>query len=995
MPKLSRRARILLIIGVALLLTLIIGSRLLGTYVDWLWYGEVGARSVFATVLTTRILLFFAIGLLVGGSLALCLVIAYRTRPMFVPVTGVEDPLARYRSTITQRAKLFGIGIPVVVGLIAAATGQAQWQVVQLFIHGGSFGQTDPQFGNDIGFYAFTLPFIVWLKNWLFIAIAIAFFASLIAHYVFGGVRIAGRGGQLSKAARMQLAILAGLFVLMKAFAYFFDRYELLFSDRNEKFTGASYTDLNAVLPAKLILLCIAVFCAAAFFVGAFMRNLQLPAIATVLMLLSSIVVGTAWPAIMEQFSVRANAREKEALPIERNIQATRQAYGITPSNVEKENYDPGSVAPTADEVKAQTGTLDNVRLLDPNILSPTFTQLQQGRNFFGFTPRLNLDRYNVDGQVKDYVVAAREINPNGLAAAQRDWINRHLVYTHGNGFVAAPANDVDPAEQAGDQGGYPNFQVSDLTSKGRGGLRVDQPRIYYGELNNDYAIVGSSRGEAPREYDTDTKRYSYNGRGGVPLSSFFNKLVFAAYYGERNFLFSDDIGSNSKIMYKRDPAERVKGVAPWLTVDGDPYPAVVNGRIKWIVDGYTTLDNYPYAQRTELSAVTNDSTNDTNEPGFSRQPEREIGYIRNSVKATVDAYDGSVNLYQVDKNDPVLKAWKGVFPGTVKPASAIPESLRQHFRYPEDLFKVQRDLLTKYHVNDAGQFYSSQTFWDVPPDPTVKAGQQSASAPASTTPGGGTGTTTPSGEPPQPPYYVLAQAPGQDKPTFQLTSSLTSLQRQNLAAWVSVSSDPSTYGKFTVLTLPTNTQTQGPVQVQNQFDSTDEVTENRTLFNNPAVDAEFGNMLTLPVAGKLLYVEPIYIQRNDTNAFPQLARVLVEYNGRVGFSTTFEGALNQALTGQDTAQPGTGGNSGSSSDTSTTSPPTSSAAPPASGGSTSNPQVVADIKSALEGVAAAKRTGDLGQISAAYEQLEAAAAKLEQAQNSAGSSGGGGNGGG
>ncbi|MGH3622898.1 MAG: UPF0182 family protein, partial [Sciscionella sp.] len=832
LPKLSRRARILLIIGVVLLFALIIGSRVLGTYVDWLWYGQVGFRSVFTTVLVTRVLLFFAIGALVGGVLGLCLAIAYRTRPVFVPVSGVDDPLAKYRGTISQRAKLFGIGIPVVVGLIAAATGQGQWEVVQLFLHGGSFGATDPQFGNDIGFYAFTLPFIMWLKTWLFVTVAIGFFGSLIAHYVFGGVRFAGKGGQLSSAARMQLAILAGTFVLLKAFAYFFDRYELLFSHRGEKFYGASYTDLNAVLPAKLILLCIAVFCAIAFFVGAFLRNLQLPAIATVLMLLSSIVVGAAWPVIMQQFSVKANASEKEAMPISRNLQATRQAYGITRDRINTRAYDPGGVNPTPEQVKSETGTLDNVRLLDPNILSPTFTQLQQGRNFYGFTRRLNLDRYTVNGITQDYIVAAREINPNGLTSNQRDWINRHLVYTHGDGFVAAPANYVNPAAQsASGQGGYPNFRVSDLGSPGEGGLRVTEPRIYYGQLDNDYAVVGAKQGQQPREYDTDTSRYTYQGKGGVSLSSFFNKLVFAGYYGERNFLFSNDIGKNSRVIFKRDPAQRVSAAAPWLTVDHDPYPAVVDGRIKWIVDGYTTLENYPYSQQTPFSQVTNDSTT-AGQTGVGRQ-DRQISYIRNSVKATVDAYDGTVNLYQVDNNDPVLKAWEGVFPNTVKPSSEIPASLRAHFRYPEDLFKVQRDLLTKYHVTDPGQFYSSQTFWDVPSDPTLKAGQTTAQGsagaglPSDTTTSSGSG-----GGPPQPPYYVLAEAPGQSKPTFQLTSALTSLQRENLASWISVSSDPATYGRFTILTLPTNTQTQGPGQVQNQFDSTDKVTENRTLFN-------------------------------------------------------------------------------------------------------------------------------------------------------------------
>ncbi|MGH3631666.1 MAG: UPF0182 family protein, partial [Sciscionella sp.] len=331
LPRLSKRSRVLLIIAVVLLVALILGSRLIGIYVQWLWFGEVGFRSVFTVQALTRIALFFITGILVGGALSLSMIIAFRSRPVFVPVSGTDDPLNRYRTVITRRLRWFGIGIPVLVGLIAASAGQGDWQTIQLFLHGGAFGTTDPQFHIDIGFYAFTLPFLLWIKNWLFIAIAIAFFGGLIAHYIFGGVRLAGRGGQLSKPARVHLAVLLGSFVLLKAVAYYLDRYELLYSNRNAKFDGASYTDINALLPAKLILLFIAVFCAVAFFAGAFLRNMQLPAIATVLMLLSMIVVGVAWPAVLEQFSVRANANQKEAPYIQDNINATRQAYGITP----------------------------------------------------------------------------------------------------------------------------------------------------------------------------------------------------------------------------------------------------------------------------------------------------------------------------------------------------------------------------------------------------------------------------------------------------------------------------------------------------------------------------------------------------------------------------------------------------------------------------------------------------------------------------------------
>src|SRR5581483_11292169 len=331
--------------------------------------------------------------------------------------------------------------------------------------------------------------------------------------------------------------------------------------------------------------------------------------------------------------------------------------------------------------------TLSNLRLLDPSRLAKTFTQLEQRKNFYGFPEKLDIDRYTINGRTQDYVVAARELDSAALTGNQTDWINRHLVYTHGNGFVAAPANQVNSAlDENGGQGGYPNFTVSDVSTKGD--IPVTQPRIYYGEKNTDYSIVGAAGGPA-REYDTDSSNITYDGKGGVSIGNFVNPLAFALSYGERNILFNGSINENSRIMYIRDPSDRVSQVAPWLTLDGDPYPAVVNGRITWIVDGYTTLENYPYAERTQLGEATADTLT-----GVRRLPNKTVSYLRNSVKATVDAYDGTVSLYAFDETDPVLKTWMKAFPGTVKPASEISDALRAHFRYPEDQFKVQRELL-------------------------------------------------------------------------------------------------------------------------------------------------------------------------------------------------------------------------------------------------------------------------------------------------------------
>ncbi|WP_344416368.1 UPF0182 family protein [Pseudonocardia ailaonensis] len=953
-PSLSRRTRILLIAAAVLVVVLLGGSRLVDFYVDWAWFGEVGFRGVLGTVLVTRIVQFVAGAILLGGMIWLTLWLAYRFRPVFVPVNGPEDPIARYRTVIIARPKLFGIGLPVIVGIIAGLAAQGSWQTTQMFLNRTPFGQTDPEFGNDIGFYAFTLPFIRAVLDWLFVAVAVSFVVALVAHYLFGGIRLSGRSGQVSAAARAHLAILAGVFVLLKAVAYYLDRYELLFSDRNPNFNGATYTDLNAVMPAKLILLVISIICAAAFFAAVFRRNLQLPGIAVVLLVLSSILVGAAWPAVLQQFVVAPNANVREAPSIERNIAATRAAFGLTDDKVTVEPYSGTSTATSA-QVRGDTATIPNIRLLDPAKLTKTFTQLQQRRNFYGFPDKLDIDRYTVGGQKQDYVVAARELDSSALVGNQQDWINKHLVYTHGNGFVAAPANQINAAlEDTGGQGGLPKFTVSDTTTEGL--IPVTQPRIYYGELITDYSIVGAQQGDPAREYDTDSQQYTYTGKGGVSLGNLFNKLVYSLYYGERNILFNSSINDSSKIIYNRDPRDRVEKVAPWLTVDNDPYPAVVDGKIQWIVDGYTTLKNYPYAQQVPLGDTTADS-----QLGLQGQrlPNDTISYLRNSVKATVDAYDGTVTLYAFDPTDPVLQTWEKAFPGTVKPESDISPALRDHFRYPEDQFKVQRELLTRYHVDNPGEFFSTVSFWDVPSDPTVQ---------------GNTGASQDA----QPPYYLLTGLPGQNGASFQLTSALVSLRRQFMAAYMTASSEPDSYGKITVLQLPADTQTLGPQQVQAQFLGSPEVSSELNLLRQNQTTIDYGNLLTLPVAGGLLYVEPVYIERaGQDSSYPQLARVLVSFGGRVGYDANLATALDQVFgagagAGVTPPNPSGGGSP----------PPTTPTTTPGAGTSPALAAAANDISSALAQLKAAQQSGDFGAQGQALAALDSAVKKFQAAQS-------------
>src|ERR1700730_1515301 len=633
MPKLTRRSRILITIALAVILLLLVGPRLIDGYVDWLWFGEMGYRSVFTTVLLTRLVVCLVVGLLVGGIVFASLALAYRTRPVFVPSNG-NDPVARYRSVVMSRLRVFGTGIPVAIGLLAGIVAQTYWVNIQLFLHGGDFGVNDPQFGKDLGFYAFDLPFYRLILSFFFVALFLAFVANLLAHYVFGGIRLSGRTGALSRSARVQLISLIGTLVLFKAIAYWLDRYELLSHTRGGKpFTGAGYTDINAVLPAKLILLAIALICAAAVFSAVVLRDLRIPAIGLVLLLLSCLIIGAGWPLIVEQISVKPNAAQKEREYISRSITATRQAYGLTDDVVSYRDYS-GDNRTTAEQVASDRATTSNIRLLDPTIISPAFTQFQQGKNFYFFPDQLSIDRYlDRDSNLHDYVVAARELNPDRLIDNQRDWINRHTVFTHGNGFIASPANTVRGiANDPNQNGGDPEVLSSVVGANGSvispGPAPLDQPRIYFGPIvaspADDYAIVGKNGND--REYDyetnTETKNYTYSGTGGVPVGNWLARAVFAAKFSERKLVFPEPIGADSRILFNRDPAERVKAVAPWLTTDTTVYPAIVNKRIVSILDGYTTLDNYPYSELMSLSSAHADS----NEVAGNRAGDDKMG---------------------------------------------------------------------------------------------------------------------------------------------------------------------------------------------------------------------------------------------------------------------------------------------------------------------------------------------------------------------------------
>ncbi len=988
---LKRPPKVAAIIAAIIAVLLFFGPMLVGMYTDWRWFGSIDYRSVFTTAIIARIVLFIIFGLVAAAVVWAAGFFAWRGRPDSLDMGDLNSPVYQYRQSIEKSMGVLFKVIPAIVGIIAGFIGQSHWRDVMLFLNGQDFGVQDPQFHHDLGFYAFSLPVLQMVVSTLSILLVLAFLIALFGHYILGGIRIgnkaAGVRGSISRSARLQLAITAGLWMVAQVAGYWLERYGLLYSE-HDLFTGGSYTDIHAYLPAKIILMIIGVFVAIALFMAIVIKDLRIPGLAVVLMLASSLIIGQAWPLLMERFSVQPNRQAKENESIARNIEATRYAYGLTDDHVTyKENWGGDNVSD--DKVASDNATINNLRLLDPEILSPTFTQMQQLKNFYGFPETLSMDRYEIDGKMRDFVVAARELDPNELRENQSDWINRHTVYTHGNGFVAAQANTVDEvARDAGSaRGGYPIFTVSDLQtqageSEGEGetqdaekslGIKVDQPRIYYGPViasaadNLDYAITGTT-GENPVEYDTDSTNYTYDGEGGVEIGNLFDRTMYAAKYRELNFLLSDRVGSESKLLYDRDPRERVEKVAPWLTTDSATYPAVIDGHLKWIVDGYTTLDSLPYSQRASLSDATQDALNP--DGTTQRLVNDQVGYIRNSVKATVDAYDGSVDLYEFDKEDPVLKAWEGVFPDVVKPESEISDELRDHFRYPEDMFKVQRDLLARYHVDDPNVFFNNDAFWSVPNDPTAEESRDLN----------------------QPPYYVMAADPETGDPSFQLTTSYRGLNREFLSAHMAVSSDPDTYGDITVRVLPTNTQTQGPKQAQDAMMSSDQVARDRTLWEGTN-DLHNGNLLALPVGGgEILYLEPIYSQRKDqASAFPKLLRVLVSYKGRVGYAPTIGDALEQvgidAKSAQDIEEiEGDSGDDDADKDSSSADKKdekkesTEESAPASAPRSSDEAGAIEDINKALKGLEDA-RNGSFEEYGRALDELDKAVESYQKSE--------------
>jgi hypothetical protein len=918
-----------------------------GFWTDWLWYRSVHYSSVFTTMLWTKIGLFFVFGLLMAVAVGVNIWLAHRLRPPLSAMSMEQQSLDRYRMGIAPYKKWLLLAVAALVGLIAGASAAGQWRTWLMWVNGVPFHQKDPQFHLDVSFYAFDLPWYRFLLGFGFAAAILCLIAAALTHYLYGGLRVTSPGARATGAATGHLSVLLGIFVALKAVAYWLDRYGLAVKSSDFKatgnWTGLRYVDANAYLPAKTILFCIAVICALLFFATLWRRTWQLPVIGFGLMVLSAILIGGLYPAIVQKFQVQPNEQAKEAPYVQKNLKATREAYGIDDTKVTE--YAGKSTTSDKTRLRGDADDAASIRIMDPNIVSPTFQQLQQMRNYYGFPTNLDVDRYPTkDGKEQDTVLGLRELNLDGVP--KNNWINDHFRYTHGYGVVAAKGTEADDGE--------PVFTESDLPSKGD--LPRYQQRIYYGEKTTTYSIVGGPQKEVDYSDDSGEKTTSYTGKSGVNLDNPVNRAAYAVAFNEPQILYSGAIGKGSRILYNRTPKERVEAVAPWLTIDGDAYPAVVDGRIQWIVDAYTTSNGFPYSSRTTLGDTTADSLTATNNNRAVVAQQNQVNYIRNSVKATVDAYTGQVRLYQWDTQDPVLKTWMKAFPDTVQPRTAISADLMAHLRYPQDLFKVQRELLSRYHVTDAQTFLSGSEVWQVPDDPTNDSGSA------------------------VPPYYLSMKMPDQSSQAFSLTTTFTPNGRDNLSAFMAVDSDPRSgdYGKIRILKLPTSTTIDGPKQVQSKFNSEQAIAETISLLSRGHSKVEYGNLLAVPLDGGLLYAEPVYVRGGELK-YPLLRKVLVTYNGKTAFENTLDEALNKVFGVQGSTTP---------PDTGTTKPPTSA-----------NPTVQQALDDAQKAYDASQKAlqapngPDWAAYAKAQKDLKDALQRAQDAEAKAGQSGGGKNG--
>jgi uncharacterized protein len=847
----DRRRIWVIILFVAVFLVLAGASAVATFYTDVLWFADLGHVNVVWVTLASQ----WAVGLLFGAVFFAVLyanmIIARRMAPRaFLTVGGsapeqLQQGLMQLKTALEPIIGWLLVGISLVLALGSGAAMASQWRLFQLALHTVPFGVADAQFGRDASFFVFTLPALRSVTDWVISTLVTVLVLTAVVHLFDGAIRPWERLRGFAPHVKAHLSVLAGLIVATKALDYWLQTFELDFSPRGQVL-GASYTDVHAQLPALYILVVIALISGAILLLNIRSKGWRLPVIALGVWVAASVLVGSVYPALVQAFRVAPNEVALEAPYIKRNIVATRLAFGLT--DVVGRPFAANADLTPAD-VASDSLTVDNIRLWDPSVMKTTYKQLQEIRTYYDFND-VDVDRYTIDGRRTEVLISAREMNIDQLSDQAKTWVNEHLFYTHGYGVVVSPVNDVG-------SDGVPMFTLKDIPPTTSTDLTVTRPAIYYGEETNNYVIAGSALPEFDYPKGADKATTSYIGTTGVPIGGLLTRLAFAIRFGSSDLLLSSYVTPQSKVLFDRTITTRVNKLAPFLSLDGDPYPAIIGGHVVWILDGYTSTDHYPYSQR---------SANGAN-------------YVRNSVKITVDAYDGSVHLYAFDPGDPILAAWRRVFPGLVEDASAMPAGVREHLRYPEDLFKLQAEVYRNYHMTDPQVFYNKEDSWALPTD--ANGSEMS-------------------------PFYVLMRLPAENSEDFLMMAPFTPRGKSNMIGWMAAKSDPANYGQRLVYSFPKQKLILGPEQVRARINQEPSISQQLTLWNQSGSSVLFGNLLVLPIKDSILYVEPLYLQAEQT-AIPQLTRVIVAYGNNVAMQPDLASALAQVFGFSTQVQPTAG----------------------------------------------------------------------------------------
>ncbi|MEX1286523.1 MAG: UPF0182 family protein [Acidimicrobiia bacterium] len=913
-----------------------------GYYTDFLWFDSAGYQEVWVTRFLASAALFGILGVLAWAVLWGNVVLAGRFSPGFVSFNPEGDGPERLGGWLQPRVRrLFGI-LAIAFAALNGLAATVWTQDVLFFLNREDFGIADPQFGLDVGFYVFTLPLAQDIISWLFQILVLAILLSIAVHYVNGGIRItAGEPPIVEPGARAHLSILLAGIAIVRAVGYVLDRYGLTLDQRAGEFVfGAGMTDVTIRIPALNLLALVAAATAVALIVNIWRRGWTLPIVSLGLWIVVALVVGTGVPALYQRLAVNPNEFDRESEFIVRQMQSTTEAFGL--ADVEARPF-AGTPDLDQDDVIANRETLDNIRLWDPPVIASTFDQQQAIRPYYELGD-VDVDRYEIDGDPTQVMLTSREVDVGGIQS--RTWVIDHLVYTHGFGGVVSTAADVVNR--------LPNYLVSDVpprTESPELETTLEGNRIYFGETYDpdSFVIAGSETPEVDFPLDGDaTETHSYTGDGGVAVGNIFRRALFALRYSDFNILISPQIGDRARILVERNVQSRVAEVAPFFNQDSDPYLTIQDGRLTWIVDLYTVSDSYPYSE----SALSAEAISRLPRalPGTNPLP-NQFNYIRNSAKATVDAYTGEVTVYVIDEEDPLASAQQRIFPNSYRSAADVPDELRDNFRYPEDLFRVQSDVWVRYHVpaEAPGQFYSGENVREIPNDPAdlVAGGIVRQALRGDVT----------AGTRPMVPYYLLMKLPEEDELSFVILQPFNPRERPNMQAFLVAESDPEEYGRLVDYRLGRQTQVAGPSQVRANIDANDAVAQQLTLWDQQGSEVIRGNILVIPIEESFIYLQPLYLQ-SEAEQFPQLERVVTVYGDDVVLTNTFEQGLERIF-GEGTV-PGGDDDDGEAPDDGTDGdgeiPPDAE-------------QLVAQIEAAYDAADAALAAGDLGEYQAQIEE--------------------------